>query len=151
MKIERILFPTDFSEGSYYALPYAVDLARFYNARLYILHVIYDVVKVTGWYVPHVPIEELYKDMTEHAWKEMERCCIEETRGLQNVEKMVIKGIPSDEILRYASEEKIDMIVMGTQGRTGIDRIIFGSTAEKVVKRAPCPVLTVRATEQKRQ
>ncbi|MBI5025171.1 MAG: universal stress protein [Nitrospirae bacterium] len=151
MKVEKILFPTDFSEGSYNALPYAVDLAKHYNAKLYILHVIYDVAKATGWYVPHIPMEELYKDMAAGAQKEMEKCCMEETRGFKNVEKIISRGIPHDEIIKFAKEKNIDMIVIGTHGRSGLDRIIFGSTAEKVVRGAPCPVMTVRLPEHRKQ
>lgn len=144
MKVERILFPTDFSEGSYHALPYAVDLARHYNARLYIIHIIYDIARATESHIPHISMDELYKEMSAWAEKEMERCCIEEIRGLPNVEKKVLKGVPYDEIIKFATEEKIDMIVMGTYGRSGLERFIFGSTAERVVRRAPCPVMTVR-------
>lgn len=144
MEIKRILFPTDFSEGSSHALPYAIDMARHYGARLYLLHVIYDIAKTTGWYVPHISMDEMYKDMEESAKKELERYGLEELRGLKEVERAVRKGVHHEEIIRFANEKKIDLIVMGTHGRKGIDRILFGSTAAQVVRNAPCPVLTVR-------
>ncbi|MDO8282501.1 MAG: universal stress protein [Thermodesulfovibrionia bacterium] len=149
MKIERILFPTDFSEGSDNALHYAVDLAKQYNAKLYILHVIYDVMKAMDAHVPHTSADELYKDLDKWAMDEIENCCIEEIRALPNVVKKVVKGIPHEETIRMATEEKIDLIVMGTYGRTGLDRLLFGSTAERVVRKAPCPVLTVRVPEHR--
>jgi nucleotide-binding universal stress UspA family protein len=145
MEIKRILFPTDFSEGSAHAVPYVVDLTRHYGATLVVAHVIYDIAKASGWYVPHVNIDELYRDMEANARKECDKWFAEELRGYQTVEHHVLKGVPSDEILRFADAQKIDLIVMGTHSRKGLDRIIFGSTAERVVRNAKCPVLTVGA------
>jgi nucleotide-binding universal stress UspA family protein len=149
MKVEKILFPTDFSEGSSHALPYAVDLSKHYNAKLYILHITYDIFKTTNSHIPHISADELYGEMFEWAQKEIENCGIEEIRGLSNVEKVVLKGIPYEEIIKFAAKEKVDMIVMGTYGRAGLERFIFGSTAERVVRKAPCPVMTVRMPEHR--
>lgn len=149
MKVERILFPTDFSEGSFHALPYAVDLAKHYNAKLFIIHVIYDIAKATDSHIPHISADELYKEISAWAQKEMESCCIEGIRGLQDVKKQVLRGVPYEEIIKFAGDEKIDMIVMGTYGRIGLERFIFGSTAERVVRRAPCPVMTVRVPKHR--
>lgn len=148
MNIKRILFPTDFSEGSAHALPYAVDMAKHYGARLYIIHVIYDIAKTTGWYVPHVSMDEVYRDMEQAAKKELDKCWIEEIKGFKDIERSVVTGVPYEEIIKFVNENKIDLIVMGTHGRKGIDRILFGSTAAQVVRNAPCPVLTVRLPVQ---
>jgi nucleotide-binding universal stress UspA family protein len=150
MKIKSILFPTDFSEGSFHALPYAADFAKTYNAKLYILHTIYDVIKATDSHIPHISTDELYKELNEWAMKEIDTCCIEEVRGLSGVEKVVIKGIPYEEIIKFATEKEVDIIVMGTYGREEFERFIFGSTVEKVVRRAPCPVMTVRVPHGKK-
>lgn len=144
MEIKSILFPTDFSEGSSQALQYAVDMTKKYGARLYVVHVIYDIAKATGWYVPHVSMDQMYKDIEEGAKKELERFGVEELSGLKNLERSVVMGVPHEEIINFAKKNKIDIIVMGTHGRKGIDRILFGSTAAQVVRFAPCPVLTVR-------
>ncbi len=149
MKVERILFPTDFSEGAQHALHSAVDLAEHYNSKLYILHVVYDITQAVGMHVPHISSDEVFKEMNDWTMKEIGTCCIEEIRKLPDVEKKVVKGIPHEEILKYASNEKIDMIVMGTYGRVGIERLIFGNTAERVVRRAPCPVMTVKVPEHR--
>lgn len=149
MKIERILFPIDFSEGAMNALDYAISLAKEYDTKLYLLHVVHDISMTAGWQVPHIRIDELYREMEESARKELEKCCMEELRGLKNVERIVVRGIPDEEILKVAKNEKIDIIVIGTHGRTGIDRLLFGSTAEKVVRKAPCPVLSVRLPEHR--
>ncbi len=147
MKIEKILFPTDFMEGSKKAIAYAVDLARKYNAALHIIHVIHDVTQATGLYVPHTAINELFKSMEEEANKQIERDYLEETRGLENITFKVLRGIPYEEIINYAKQEGIDLIVITSHGRKGLDRLFFGSTAEKVVKNAECAVLAVRAQE----
>ena len=144
MEIKKILFAADFSEGSSSSLPYAVDLAKRYGAKLYLVHVIYDIAKTSGSYVPHVSLDELYKEMEKNAKAELEKCFIEEMRTYKDVERVVLKGTPYEEISRFAEENKIDLIVIGTHGRKGLDRMLFGSTAEQVVRHAPCPVLTVR-------
>jgi nucleotide-binding universal stress UspA family protein len=144
MEIKSILFPTDFSEGSAQALQYAVDMSKRYGAKLYVIHVIYDIAKATGWYVPHVSMDEMYKDIQEGAKKELERFGVEELAGVKNVERRVMTGVPHEEIINFVSANKIDLIIMGTHGRKGIDKILFGSTAAQVVRHAPCPVLTVR-------
>ena len=144
MEIKSILFPTDFSEGSAQALQYAVDMSKRYGAKLYVVHVIYDIAKATGWYVPHVSMDEMYKDIQEGAKKELERFGVEELAGVKNVERRVITGVPHEEIINFVSANKIDLVIMGTHGRKGIDKILFGSTAAQVVRHAPCPVLTVR-------
>jgi nucleotide-binding universal stress UspA family protein len=144
MEIKNILFPTDFSEGSAQALQYAVDMSKRYGAKLYVVHVIYDIAKATGWYVPHVSMDEMYKDIQEGAKKELERFGVEELAGVKNVERRVITGVPHEEIINFVGANKIDLVIMGTHGRKGIDKILFGSTAAQVVRHAPCPVLTVR-------
>ncbi len=144
MKIEKILFPTDFSEGSYHALPYAVDFSKLYNAKLYILHIIYDFTKATYSHIPHISSDKIFDDITAWARNEIDKCCIEQIRGLSKVDKLILKGVPYEEIVKFAEDKKIDIIVMGTYGRIGLDKLIFGSTAERVVRKASCPVLTVR-------
>ena len=143
MEIRKILFPTDISEGSAHAVPFVADLTKHYGARLYIIHVVYDIARVTGWHIPHVSMDEMYRDIETNAMKEIEKCCIEELRGYKDIEYKVIKGVPHEEILKFAEENHIDMIIMGTHSRKGLDRVFFGSTAEKVVRNAKCPVLTV--------
>lgn len=143
MDIKRILFPTDFSEGSAHAIPYVTDLVRHYKARLYVIHVIYDIAKTTGWYVPHTNIDELYKEMEKDAARELESSFVEELRGYKDIEYKLLKGLPYEEILEFAKSNDIELIVMGTHSRKGLERVIFGSTAERVLRNSKCPVLTV--------
>ncbi|MEK6726739.1 MAG: universal stress protein [Deltaproteobacteria bacterium] len=144
INIKKVLFPTDFSENSNYAFDYALDLAQKLGARLYILHVIHELIDTTGFYIPNISLDELQKDLEKGAEKMMEKFCKDRMGDFKEYECINIIGLPHIEILSVAKEKGIDMIVMGTHGRTGIDRVLFGSTAEKVVKKAPCPVLTVR-------
>jgi len=144
MEIKSILFPTDFSEGSSQALQYATDMAKKYGAKLYILHVIYDIAKASGWYVPHRSVDEMYKELQDGAMKELEKFGVAELSGIKDIARSVLTGVPHEEIMNFAKKNKIDLIIMGTHGRSGIDRILFGSTAAQVVRYAPCPVFTVR-------
>ena len=144
MEIKSILFPTDFSEGSSQALQYAVDFTKKYGAKLHVVHVIYDIAKATGWYVPHVSMDQMYKDIQEGAKKELDKFGVEELGGIKNIERTVLTGVPHEEVMNFAKKNKVDLIIMGTHGRKGIDRVLFGSTAAQVVRFAPCPVLTVR-------
>jgi nucleotide-binding universal stress UspA family protein len=149
MEIKKILFATDFSEGSKNALPYAVDLAKHYGAKLFVVHVIYDMAKTTGWYVPHTSLDEVYADLEKSARTELAKTFTEEMRGFKDIEHIVLKGIPYEEITKYADVNQVDLIVLATHGRTGLDRLLFGSTAEQVVRYAPCPVLSVRLPKHK--
>lgn len=144
MEIKNILIPTDFMEGSAQAVHYAVDLARKYGARLHIIHVIYEVTRTTGLYVPHVTLDELYSSMEKEAEKEITRIYAEDLRGFSDVEYHILRGVPYEEIVGFAEENGIGLIVIGTHGRKGLDRLFFGSTAEKVIKHAHCPVLIVK-------
>lgn len=148
MEIKRILFPTDFSEGALNALPYAVDIARSYGAKLYMLHVIYDIATASGLHVPHISVDEMYKELDASARKELEKFGADIIKDIKDVEYSVIRGIPYEEILKFAKEKQIDLIVIGTHGRKGLDRVLFGSTAERVVRNASCPVLTVRESKK---
>jgi nucleotide-binding universal stress UspA family protein len=141
---ETILFATDFSENSEHAFGYALSMAKAYNARLLILHVINEPVDLRGFYVPHISFETLEKEIEEGAQKMMEKFCHSHLAGYDNVETRVVSGIPADEIVRYAQETGASLIILGTQGRTGLDHFLFGSTAERVVRTAHCPVMTVR-------
>jgi nucleotide-binding universal stress UspA family protein len=141
---EKILFANDFSENSEHAFDYALTLARQFDARLMIIHVINEPVDLRGFYVPHISFEKLEKEIEEGAEKMMQKFCRTRAKDFTNYETLIVAGIPYEEILKKATEEKASLIVLGTQGRKGIDHFLFGSTAEKVVRNAKCPVMTVR-------
>jgi nucleotide-binding universal stress UspA family protein len=144
MQIKAILFPTDFSQGARAAMDHAISLAKDYDAKLILLYVIQDI-SIAEWYIPSsLSAADLVEDMQKSAWNEMEKWGAEVSKTVNDVEKLVVRGVPFVEIIKTAKEKKADLIVIGTHGRTGIDHMLFGSTAEKVVRKAACPVLTVR-------
>lgn len=144
MQIKTILYPTDFSRGARAAMDHAISLANDYNAKLVLLHVVEDI-PIAEWYIPSaLSVADLVEDLRKSAGQEMDRWVAEASSKVKDVEKMVASGVPFVEIIKTAREKNIDLIIIGTHGRTGIDHIIFGSTAEKVVRHASCPVLTVR-------
>jgi len=144
MQIKTILFPTDFSNGARAAMDYALSLAQDYKANLVLLYVIQDI-SIAEWYIPSsISAADLVEDMQKSADREMEKWGGEAAAKVSTIEKLVVRGVPFVEIIRVAKEKNADMIVIGTHGRTGIDHMLFGSTAEKVVRKASCPVLTVR-------
>ena len=141
---EKILTAIDFSESSDFAFEYALTLAKQFQAELTIMHVINEPVDLRGFYVPHISFEQLEKEIEEGAEKMMEKFCQTKMGDFTRYTTAVVAGIPYEEILRKAAETGASLIVLGTHGRTGIDHLIFGSTAERVVRSATCPVLTIR-------
>ncbi len=144
---KKILFATDFSEISAYAFDYAATLAKKFNSRLIIMHVINEPVDLRGFYVPHISFDTIEREIALSAEKMMDKFCDQKLSNFDNFEKCTVSGIPYEEILKKADVENVDLIVMGTHGRAGIDHLLFGSTAERVVRKAACPVLTVRPEE----
>ncbi|MFQ5863319.1 MAG: universal stress protein [Candidatus Brocadiales bacterium] len=141
IKIKVILCPIDYSKGSLAALDYAVHFALREAAKLCLVHVI-DVRYLEGYTPSEVanPDSETINRMKEELGKRVP----EEVRKKVGVETIVTVGIPVVEIINAAKEKGADVIIMGTHGRTGIAHVIMGSVAENVVRRSPCPVLTVR-------
>lgn len=141
---KSILFATDFSESSDHAFEYAYTVAKCFGAKLLVLHIINELVDLRGFYVPHISIDKLEEEMAESAHKMMDKFIETHSKGYDQIESIVAPGIPYDEILKKAEEKSVDMIVLGTHGRTGLDHVLFGSTAEKVVRKSTIPVMTIR-------
>jgi nucleotide-binding universal stress UspA family protein len=140
----KILVPTDFSEHAKDALDAAIDLSVRYGAALALIHV-YDRVP----YPFPDTIDEAIRsriaraeDESNKALEKQRQLAVE--RGVQRVEVALLHGYPPAEIVDYATNAGIDLIVMGTHGRRGVSRFLIGSAAERVVRTAPCAVLTVR-------
>lgn len=141
---EKILTAIDFSENSERAFEYALTLASKFEAELTIIHVINEPVDLRGFYVPHISFEQLEAEIEMGAVRMMEEFCKARLGLFTNYKTAIVTGIPYDEIIRKADETGASLIVLGTHGRTGLDHLIFGSTAERVVRSANCPVMTIR-------
>ncbi|RME40214.1 MAG: universal stress protein [Deltaproteobacteria bacterium] len=146
-EFKTILFATDFSPGSDFAFDYALSLARHFQAELHLIHVINEPVDLRGFYVPHISFDTLEAEIVEGANKMMERFCRTHLPDFDRYVTHVVSGIPHEQIIDKAGEVGAELIVMGTHGRTGLDHVLFGSTAEKVVRKSTIPVLTIRCQE----
>ena len=150
VKVRSILLPTDFSDCANFALPYAAGIARATGASLLAVHVVETVVPAVGYsgMSEPLPIADISEQLEESAEREMPRVAeCEECAGL-NVEEMIVHGDAATEIVRVARERRVDLIVISSHGRTGLGRILFGSTAEAVVRHATCPVLVVKPPQE---
>ena len=148
IQLKSILVPSDFSDYSKHALRYGCAFAAEFGAELHLLHVVQDIVGL----VPEVgmafpPTGDYRRELRESAEKALEELPGSPWLGELSVVRATREGAPFVEIIRYAKKHKIDLIVMGTHGRTGLSHILLGSVAERVVRKAPCPVLTVRHPE----
>ena len=141
---KKILFPTDFSVASDYAMSYAISMAKRYKAKFFLLHVVDTTYDISGFYIPHISAEKLMQEMEEAAEKKLTNISSAISRRVKAREIVVKSGIPHKEILKFAKDKGIDMIIMGTHGKAGLDHLLFGSTTERVLRQANCPVLTIR-------
>jgi nucleotide-binding universal stress UspA family protein len=147
IKLERILVPTDFSESANNALTYGASFAREYGARLVLLHVVETMAVGYASDLFPVPMAEVFQEISTYARTELGKLAAGVREKGIDVREVVVQGKPSAEIIRVAREESIDMIVLGTHGKGMLDKALFGSTTERVVRKAPCPVLTCRISE----
>ena len=144
LEIKRILFPIDFSENLSKILPYVLSVSEKYNCVIYLIHVVEDIYKWGGGsYIPHIPLVQFQEEVLQGAEKTFDRICDEQLQGLPNFQKSILSGDPAQEILKTIESEGIDLVIMGTHGRKGLEHVFFGSVAENVVKKSPVPVLTI--------
>ena len=138
MLASKIIFPTDFSAASHHALPWATSLARDSGAALVIVHVEEPPMAYGGGEM-YYPVAETNRDDLHKMLANVHPA----DPMVPSIHRLLV-GDPADAIVKVAESEGADLIVMGTHGRTGLTRFLMGSVAEAVVRRAPCPVLTVR-------
>ena len=144
--IKKIAFCTDFSENSNEAFEMARDLTGKYKAHLFLLHVVPPLVfpsPVMEEFISEQASLQFYKDAIRWATEQIESHYLRKMGEGQNAVVRVLSGHPASEILNFIEQEGIDLVVMGTHGFTGLAHFFLGSTAEKVVRRAGCSVLTV--------
>jgi nucleotide-binding universal stress UspA family protein len=148
--LKRILVPTDFSEESERAALYAVELARRYGANevhcIHVSDIPADLLATSAYYMTG-PSEQFVEQVRQEGRKSLEAFA-RKNFGDVPVKTVFLEGRPFVEIIRYARENQIDLIIISTHGRGGIKHALFGSVAEKVVRKAPCPVLVVKQEER---
>ncbi len=149
-KFEKILLPTDFSEYSAVATEYASELAAKYGAELHLLHALETHLSGTPGFAMGLALPNYVSETKAAAQKSLagvlDPASPAGTGSGVEVVQAVVEGSPKTEIVKYAREHDIDLIVLSTHGRTGLSHVLMGSVAETVVRTAPCPVLTVRPT-----
>jgi nucleotide-binding universal stress UspA family protein len=141
IRLNKVLVAVNFDDASNVALVYARSLARNFGARLHVLHVMENLFLR--------PMANDPRAIEAGTTKRLLDCLTDDDRAaLQAVAVIRKSDDPADEIVKYAKSEGIDLIVMGTHGRPGLAHLLMGSVAEKVVRTAPCPVLTLRHPER---
>lgn len=148
IKIERILVPVDFSESSEKALRYGFEIARDRGSTLHVLHVInqriIDAIQDMSAKGYKGEFVEVFKKVVAERREELDRFVPASMRETVPVEIEVRKGKPAEEVIGFAKEKRIDLIILGTSGRSALEAALVGSVARNVSNHAPCPVLLVR-------
>jgi nucleotide-binding universal stress UspA family protein len=148
IKIANVLVATDFGEASASALAYGREFARTFGARLHVLHVIENPMMWAGPETSGIDFVQVQRDLEAAAQKQLDRLVTPEDRLQLRAVTVIRTGrTPAVEIAGQAKLANIDIIIMGTHGRGAVTHLVMGSVAEKVVRLAPCPVLTVRHPE----
>jgi len=144
LDIKKILVPIDFSDYSKSSLKYAVNYAKHFNASLILVYVVEPVIYPPDFSMGQIAIPTPGLEMDIRASEELSKLAEKEIPPGVSVKKIIKTGKPFVEIIETAAEEDVDLIIIATHGHSGVEHILFGSTAEKVVRKAPCPVLTLR-------
>ena len=142
--IQKILVPIDFSDYSKSALKYAVNFCKNCKADMFLIYVVEPVIYPPDFSMGQIAIPSVNSEWDERARQELDKLAKEEIPSSVTVKTIIKTGKPFLEIIETAGELDVDLIIIATHGRSGVEHILFGSTAEKVVRKAPCPVLTLR-------
>ena len=143
IKLKKILCPIDFSACSTYALTYAIDLSLKDHASLYLIHVMETYMGDIGDILKQIDLL-LDDKQTDSLKMRLINLIPDEIQTNISIDTLVVKGVPFVEIIKAAKGNQADLIVMGTHGKTGLEHILIGSVAERVIQRSPCPVLSIR-------
>jgi nucleotide-binding universal stress UspA family protein len=150
MEIRKILAPTDFSEYGSAGVEYAIDLAKHFQADLILIHVVAEeVFAVMGEGTTALPIDQMVEDRRSEMEELVSRVVRPRFGPSAVVKQIVVLGSPFVKIIETAKSEAADLIVMSTHGRSGLSHLLIGSVTERVVRKASCPVLSIRPAEHK--
>jgi len=145
IQVKHILVPTDFDQTSSLALDYARELASLFKAKLSVAHVVNDVFALRGGTEGSVgAFPQLQRELEDEARSQIDALLTDTERKAAMTTVVLVASSPAQALVDYARTSQIDLIVMGTHGRGGAPAAVIGSVAERVVRTAPCPVLTVR-------
>ena len=144
VSISKVLVPIDFSDYSKSALKYAVNFAKIFKADMFLIYVVEPIIYPPDFSMGQIAIPSVSTEWDERAKEELDKLAKTEISSDVNVKTIIKTGKPFVEIIETATEENIDLIIIATHGHSGVEHILFGSTAEKVVRKASCPVLTLR-------
>lgn len=142
--IKKVLVPIDFSDYSKSALKYAVNFTKSFNAEIILIYVVEPVIYPPDFSMGQIAMPSINTEWDDRAKDELAKLAKNEISGFNSVKTVIKTGKPFVEIIETAKEEDVDLIIIATHGHSGVEHILFGSTAEKVVRKAPCPVLTLR-------
>ena len=146
LPLQRVLCPTDFSHASYAALDAAKELAQQFGAELIILHV---VPLMSALFAKHLDLDDYQEKEKRFALKEINRIINKSIGPDMNVQKIVVAGDPAQEIIAFAESEHANIVVIATHGESAFHNFVFGSVAEKVLRRSSRPVLVIRSPDSK--
>lgn len=143
-KLEKILVPIDFSDFSKEALDKALALAEDYAATVVVLHVMLEP-QISMPYEVYVDWEKIKSEVSQDSEKHMSQLITDDLKQRFNIKPVTVWGDPALKILEVAKDEGVDLVVMATHGRTGLSRVFMGSVADRIVRKAHCPVMVIRS------
>jgi nucleotide-binding universal stress UspA family protein len=147
-QITRIIVPIDFSEYSKKAFRYAVDFAQTFHAELVLVYVVEPIVYPADFSFGQVALPSMEHELFDRGQEQLATLIEKDVPKGIAARSVVRSGKPFVEIIEVAKEEHAELIIIATHGHSGIEHVLFGSTAEKVVRKAPCPVLSIRSPER---
>jgi nucleotide-binding universal stress UspA family protein len=144
----RILVPTDYSELSISAMDCALLFSKMFGARIHLLHTL-DTIPVLALQAVDLTTEAVISETERNARNDLHMFAVSKIGNIPDLVEVVRKGIAEEEIVKFANEEDIDLIIMATHGRGGLSHVFMGSVAEKVIQQSPVPVLVVNPTKMR--
>lgn len=142
--IKKVLVPIDFSDYSKNSLRYSINFIRCFKAELILIYVVEPVIYPPDFSMGQIAVPAVDVEVDKRASEELKKLAKTEVPPDMKVRTIIKTGKPFVEIVETAAEEDIDLIIIASHGRSGMEHILFGSTADKVIRKAPCPVLTLR-------